>query len=162
MIWCGSGRTTHCAVPSPGRPDRHPPPGGVTALFASSLLYLPSLLTFADSCLSLISPVHFAVAFSTSSALFSSPAHYPSVAACRLRRFPSHRTHHRSATTRHATMTIPQFHGCAVINAYDPGRRRIYELIVRQEPKQARMCGVGGKGVFSFTPPVVLALGCPL
>ncbi|KAI0799710.1 hypothetical protein BC629DRAFT_1498199 [Irpex lacteus] len=23
-----------------------------------------------------------------------------------------------------------------------------YELIVRQEPKQARMCGVGGKGSF--------------
>jgi len=23
---------------------------------------------------------------------------------------------------------------------------RIYELVVRQEPKQARMCGVGGKG----------------
>jgi hypothetical protein len=30
---------------------------------------------------------------------------------------------------------------------FDPGRRRIYELVVRQEPKQARMCGVGGKGV---------------
>lgn len=29
--------------------------------------------------------------------------------------------------------------------AYDP---REYELIVRQEPKQARMCGVGGKGPF--------------
>ncbi|KDR78227.1 hypothetical protein GALMADRAFT_245297 [Galerina marginata CBS 339.88] len=42
-------------------------------------------------------------------------------------------------------MTIPQFHGCSVINTYDPGRRRIYELVVRQEPKQARMCGVGGK-----------------
>ncbi|KAF4612369.1 hypothetical protein D9613_003958 [Agrocybe pediades] len=42
-------------------------------------------------------------------------------------------------------MTAPQFHGCAVLNTYDPGRRRIYELIVRQEPKQARMCGVGGK-----------------
>jgi hypothetical protein len=24
---------------------------------------------------------------------------------------------------------------------------RIYELVVRQEPKQARMCGVGGKGI---------------
>jgi len=24
---------------------------------------------------------------------------------------------------------------------------RIYELVVRQEPKQARMCGVGGKGM---------------
>ncbi|PPQ82292.1 hypothetical protein CVT25_008442 [Psilocybe cyanescens] len=42
-------------------------------------------------------------------------------------------------------MTISQFHGCAVINTYDPGHRRIYELVVRQEPKQARMCGVGGK-----------------
>lgn len=43
-------------------------------------------------------------------------------------------------------MTIAQFHGCAVLAAPDLGRRRIYELIVRQEPKQARMCGVGGKG----------------
>ena len=25
-------------------------------------------------------------------------------------------------------------------------RRREYQLTVRQEPKQARMCGVGGKG----------------
>ena len=25
---------------------------------------------------------------------------------------------------------------------------RDYELTVRQEPKQARMCGVGGKGAF--------------
>ena len=31
----------------------------------------------------------------------------------------------------------------ATARAYDP---REYELIVRQEPKQARMCGVGGKG----------------
>ncbi|KAF9054017.1 velvet factor-domain-containing protein [Panaeolus papilionaceus] len=42
-------------------------------------------------------------------------------------------------------MTVPQFHGCSVANTYDPSPRRIYELIVRQEPKQARMCGVGGK-----------------
>lgn len=28
----------------------------------------------------------------------------------------------------------------------DIGLHRVYELIVRQEPKQARMCGVGGKG----------------
>lgn len=27
---------------------------------------------------------------------------------------------------------------------------REYELTVRQEPKQARMCGVGTKGVFFF------------
>jgi len=30
--------------------------------------------------------------------------------------------------------------------SYNPDHRRIYELVVRQEPKQARMCGVGGKG----------------
>lgn len=41
---------------------------------------------------------------------------------------------------------IPQYHGCHIIDPFDPGRRRIYELVVRQEPKQARMCGVGGKG----------------
>lgn len=27
--------------------------------------------------------------------------------------------------------------------------RRQYELTVRQEPKQARMCGIGGKGALS-------------
>ncbi|KAF8814495.1 hypothetical protein BYT27DRAFT_6966287 [Phlegmacium glaucopus] len=36
---------------------------------------------------------------------------------------------------------MPSFHPCS----YNPDHRRIYELVVRQEPKQARMCGVGGK-----------------
>ena len=31
--------------------------------------------------------------------------------------------------------------------SYIYNHRRIYELVVRQEPKQARMCGVGGKGI---------------
>jgi len=43
---------------------------------------------------------------------------------------------------------ITKFRDCSVINTYDPNQRRIYELVVRQEPKQARMCGVGGKGNF--------------
>jgi len=43
---------------------------------------------------------------------------------------------------------ITKFRDCSVINTYDPNQRRIYELVVRQEPKQARMCGVGGKGTF--------------
>ena len=30
---------------------------------------------------------------------------------------------------------------------YPSSIARIYELVVRQEPKQARMCGVGGKGI---------------
>ncbi|KAF9554923.1 hypothetical protein CPC08DRAFT_152097 [Agrocybe pediades] len=60
-------------------------------------------------------------------------------------------------------MTAPQFHGCAVLNTYDPGRRRIYELIVRQEPKQARMCGVGGKGGHQFAIATIpLLLHCDL
>ncbi|KAI1781566.1 hypothetical protein LXA43DRAFT_1056050 [Ganoderma leucocontextum] len=32
-----------------------------------------------------------------------------------------------------------------MVRAHDP---REYELTMRQEPKQARMCGVGGKGPF--------------
>ena len=32
-------------------------------------------------------------------------------------------------------------------NAHHVYHDRIYELVVRQEPKQARMCGVGGKGI---------------
>ena len=39
---------------------------------------------------------------------------------------------------------MPSFHPCS----YNHDHRRIYELVVRQEPKQARMCGVGGKGIF--------------
>jgi hypothetical protein len=29
---------------------------------------------------------------------------------------------------------------------HNGGGNRIYDLVMRQEPKQARMCGVGGKG----------------
>jgi hypothetical protein len=38
---------------------------------------------------------------------------------------------------------------------------RVYDLVVRQEPKQARMCGVGGKGT---VPPLCLCsrLTCPV
>ena len=39
---------------------------------------------------------------------------------------------------------MPSFHPCSYHHDY----RRIYELVVRQEPKQARMCGVGGKGTY--------------
>ncbi len=59
-------------------------------------------------------------------------------------------------TTSPTAMTIAQFHGCAVLAAPDLGRRRIYELIVRQEPKQARMCGVGGKGALLVSLPSLL------
>lgn len=39
---------------------------------------------------------------------------------------------------------MPSFHPCS----YNHDHPRIYELVVRQEPKQARMCGVGGKGIY--------------
>ncbi|KIK09393.1 hypothetical protein K443DRAFT_671304 [Laccaria amethystina LaAM-08-1] len=39
-------------------------------------------------------------------------------------------------------ITCSQFHQCSL--HYNP-QFSIYELVVRQEPKQARMCGVGGK-----------------
>ncbi|KAF9443607.1 hypothetical protein P691DRAFT_402900 [Macrolepiota fuliginosa MF-IS2] len=42
-------------------------------------------------------------------------------------------------------MTVPHFRDCSILTTYTPHHTRIYELIVRQEPKQARMCGVGGK-----------------
>lgn len=42
-------------------------------------------------------------------------------------------------------LSMPSFHPCS----YNHDHPRIYELVVRQEPKQARMCGVGGKGIFS-------------
>ncbi|KAF5347320.1 hypothetical protein D9756_009916 [Leucocoprinus leucothites] len=43
------------------------------------------------------------------------------------------------------SMTIPHFRDCSILTSNTPHHARIYELIVRQEPKQARMCGVGGK-----------------
>ena len=43
-----------------------------------------------------------------------------------------------------------------------PYDSREYELIVRQEPKQARMCGVGGKGPFLHSLSSTLRLPHPL
>ncbi|KXN90765.1 hypothetical protein AN958_03652 [Leucoagaricus sp. SymC.cos] len=42
-------------------------------------------------------------------------------------------------------MTISHFRDCSILTSNTPHHARIYELIMRQEPKQARMCGVGGK-----------------
>lgn len=40
----------------------------------------------------------------------------------------------------------PQYLAWSTHGSSDLRHHRIYELVVRQEPKQARMCGVGGKG----------------
>lgn len=39
----------------------------------------------------------------------------------------------------------------APLLASSRSQHREYQLTVRQEPKQARMCGVGGKGFYSFS-----------
>ena len=46
------------------------------------------------------------------------------------------------------SFSMPFFHPCS----YNHDHPRIYELVVRQEPKQARMCGVGGKGIYFKSP----------
>ncbi|KAF9529926.1 velvet factor-domain-containing protein [Crepidotus variabilis] len=40
---------------------------------------------------------------------------------------------------------LPQYHHWPTSGDFDLRQYRVYELVVRQEPKQARMCGVGGK-----------------